>query len=152
MDSKQQIELVIRLTCQAISDDGETLSDEVIDYSQLGELSDIIATSLDSRWPPLPPPLPSPGTGTIPPLRRAEAMAQHSRKWPACPECRHYSEAAEAGSPCLGCLDADRFDPVNPGQIVEVVDWWAWAEQTHDACAETNVPAWPPVKIRPAAE
>lgn len=79
-------------------------------------------------------------------------MAQHSRKWPACPECRHYGDAADAGSPCLGCLDADRFVPVHPGEAGEVVDYTAWADDTLAACAEGRVPAWPPCKIKQAAE
>lgn len=55
-------------------------------------------------------------------------MADHSRDWPACPECRHYAHTDDAGHPCIGCRDADRFDPAGPGEAGEVVD--------HTVCAE----------------
>ena len=65
-------------------------------------------------------------------------MAQHSLKWPACPECRHNGDVDEHGHPCLGCRDADRFAPSCPGEAGEVVDYTAWAEDTMAACAEAK--------------
>ena len=79
-------------------------------------------------------------------------MAQHSDRFPACLECWHRIYDAHCGDPCGTCSGGDRFTPTQPGEAGEVVDWAAWAEDTHDACAEGHVPAWPPVKIKPAAE
>lgn len=93
-------------------------------------------------------------------------MAQHSPRFPACPECRHHQGAEAHGRICLSCTDADRFDPIHPGESGEVVDWRAWADDTLSACAEGRrpaactdgipkpevirepVPTWPPAKIR----
>jgi len=76
-------------------------------------------------------------------------MAQHSRRFPACPECWH-GPYVPGREPCVACVGGDKFTPAAPGEAGEVVDYTAWAEQTHDACAESNVPAWPPCKIKAA--
>ena len=71
-------------------------------------------------------------------------MAQHSRKWPACAECLNRKKP----DICSRCEAAEHFEPLHPGEAGEVIDYFGWAEDTHDACAEGHVPAHPPYKIK----
>ena len=69
-------------------------------------------------------------------------MAQHSARFPACLECWHRIYDAHCGDPCGACFDGDNYTPTAPGESGEVLDY----------TADTEIPAWPPIKIKQAAE